>query len=175
LTDTVGFVRKLPHQLVEAFRSTLDEVVEADLLIHVVDVSSPDPEAQIRAVTSVLADIGADRVPQLLAFNKVDRLTPEDKPRLDRLRERYPGSVVLSAATGEGVDELLVALADRLRAMFRVVELVVPYERGDVLAALHRHGEVLSEEHDANGTRVRARLHEADAPRFADFSAQVHD
>jgi GTP-binding protein HflX len=173
LTDTVGFVRKLPHQLVEAFRSTLDEVVEADLLIHVVDVSSPDPEAHIRAVTSVLAEIGADRVPQLLAFNKVDRLTPEDKPRLDRLRERHPGSVVLSAVSGEGVDDLLTALADRLRAMFRVVELVVPYGRGDVLAALHRHGEVLSEEHEADATRVRARLHEADVPRFADFSVTV--
>jgi GTP-binding protein HflX len=173
LTDTVGFVRKLPHQLVDAFRSTLDEVVEADLLIHVVDVSSPDPEAHIRAVTSVLAEIGADRVPQLLAFNKVDRLTPEDKPRLDRLRERHPGSVVLSAVSGEGVDDLLTALADRLRAMFRVVELVVPYGRGDVLAALHRHGEVLSEEHEADATRVRARLHEADVPRFADFSVTV--
>ena len=171
LTDTVGFVRKLPHQLVEAFRSTLDEVVEADLLIHVVDVSAPDPEAHIRAVSSVLAEIGASDVPQLVAFNKADLLSSDDKPRLDRLRERYPGSVVVSAATGEGVDDLLVALADRLRALFQVVELVVPYDRGDVIAAVHRHGEVLAEEHEADATRVRARLHEADVPRFADFSA----
>jgi len=171
LTDTVGFVRKLPHQLVEAFRSTLDEVVEADLLIHVVDVSAPDPEAHIRAVSSVLAEIGASDVPQLVAFNKADLLGPDDKRRLDRLRERYPGSVVVSAATGEGVDDLLVALADRLRALFQVVELVVPYDRGDVIAAVHRHGEVLAEEHEADATRVRARLHEADVPRFADFSA----
>src|SRR5947209_156215 len=171
LTDTVGFVRKLPHQLVEAFRSTLDEVVEADLLIHVVNVSAPDPEAHIRAVSSVLAEIGASDVPQLVAFNKADLLGPDDKPRLDRLRERYPGSVVVSAATGEGVDDLLVALADRLRALFQVVELVVPYDRGDVIAAVHRHGEVLAEEHEADATRVRARLHEVDVPRFADFSA----
>ena len=171
LTDTVGFVRKLPHQLVEAFRSTLDEVVEADLLIHVVDVSAPDPEAHIRAVSSVLAEIDASHVPQLVAFNKADLLSSDDKPRLDRLRERYPGSVVVSAATGEGVDDLLVALADRLRALFQVVELVVPYDRGDVIAAVHRHGEVLAEEHEADATRVRARLHEADVPRFADFSA----
>ena len=171
LTDTVGFVRKLPHQLVEAFRSTLDEVVEADLLLHVVDVSSPDPEAHIRAVRAVLAEIGADQVPELLAFNKADRLGPDDKPRLDRLRQRYPGSVVLSATTGDGATDLVTALSDRLRALFQVVELVVPYERGDVVAAVHRHGEVLSEEHEAAATRLRARLHEVDVARFAGFVA----
>jgi GTP-binding protein HflX len=171
LTDTVGFVRKLPHQLVEAFRSTLDEVVEADLLIHVVDVSSPDPEAHIRAVRAVLAEIGADRVPELVAFNKADRLGPDDKPKLDRLRQRYPGSVVLSATSGDGATDLVTALSDRLRALFQVVELVVPYERGDVVAAVHRHGEVLSEEHEADATRLRARLHEVDVSRFASFAA----
>ncbi len=169
LTDTVGFVRKLPHQLVQAFRSTLDEVVEADLLLHVVDVSSADPEAEMEAVRSVLREINADHVPELIAFNKVDRLGPDDEGGLARLRQRYPGSVVLSAMTGEGVDGLLTALGDRLRAMFEVVELVVPYERGDVVAALHRHGEVLVEEHEEQATRLRARLHQADVPRFADF------
>jgi GTP-binding protein HflX len=170
VTDTVGFVRKLPHQLVEAFRSTLDEVVEADLLVHVVDVSSPDPEAQIAAVRAVLTDIGAGRVPELLAFNKADLLEPPDKRRLERLRQRHPGSVVLSAGTGEGVDDLVTAVGDRLRALFSVVELVVPYDRGDVVAAVHRHGEVLDEEHGPDATRVRARLHEADVARFADFA-----
>ncbi|MCA1691334.1 MAG: GTPase HflX [Actinobacteria bacterium] len=171
VTDTVGFVRKLPHQLVEAFRSTLEEVGEADLLIHVVDVSVPDPEAQIRAVRTVLSEIGADQVPELLAFNKVDRLEPDDKPRLDRLIQRHPGSVVVSAVDGEGIETLLSTVADRLRALFQVVELVVPYERGDVVSAVHRHGEVLSEEHEGAGTRVQARLHLADVGRFAEFQA----
>ncbi|HEX6597127.1 MAG TPA: GTPase HflX, partial [Acidimicrobiales bacterium] len=106
---------------------------------------------------------------ELIAFNKVDRLGPDDAGQLGRLRQRYPGSVVLSAMTGEGVEGLLTALGDRLRAMFRIIELVVPYERGDVVAALHRHGEVLAEEHEAQATRLRARLHEVDVPRFADF------
>ena len=174
VTDTVGFVRKLPHQLVEAFRSTLDELVEADLLVHVVDVSSPDPESQIRAVRDVLAEIGAQDVPELIAFNKADKLDDDgedDFDKLARLRQRYPGSVVLSAATGDGIDDLLTFLSERLRALFRVVELVVPYDRGDIVAAIHRHGEVLSEEHDADATRLRARLHEIDVARFADFRA----
>ncbi|MGH9276652.1 MAG: GTPase HflX, partial [Acidimicrobiales bacterium] len=122
-------------------------------------------------VRSVLSEIGADHVPELVVFNKADLLTPEDKPRLDRLKQRHPGGVVLSARSGEGIDDLLTALADRLRALFRVVELVVPYDRGDVVAALHRHGEVLAEEHEADATRVRARLHEVDVPRFAAFVA----
>jgi len=176
ITDTVGFVRKLPHQLVEAFRSTLDEVIEADLLIHVVDLSSADPEAQIRAVRDVLAEIGAHEVPELVAFNKADNLAargagPDTDALLARLRQRHPGSVFLSAATGDGVDDLQTALSDRLRALFRVVELRIPYPRGDVLAAVHRAGEVLSEEHEADATRVQARLHEADVPRFVEFTA----
>ena len=171
VTDTVGFVRKLPHQLVQAFQSTLEEVAEADLLVHVVDISSPDPQAQIRAVRTVLAEIGADEVPELVAFNKADRLGPDDKPQLERLLERYTGSVLVSAVTGEGIDLLLNRVADRLRALFRVVELVVPYERGDVVSALHRHGEVLSEVHEPQATRVRARLHDADIGRFAEFQA----
>ncbi len=171
ITDTVGFVRKLPHQLVQAFRSTLDEVAEADLLLHVVDVSSADPEAEMRAVRSVLAEIGAEQVPELVVLNKADRLQPGDEGRLGRLRLRYPGSVLMSAATGQGVDGLLAALSDRLRAMFEVVELLVPYERGDVVAAVHRHGEVLSEEHEARATRIRARLHSTDVARFAEFRA----
>ena len=166
LSDTVGFVRKLPHQLVEAFRSTLEVVTESDLLVHVVDSSSPDPESQIEAVRSVLADIGAGSVPELLAFNKGD-IAPEAAARL---AERHPGAVTLSAATGEGIDGLLEVIGDRLRAAAQVVELHIPYDRGDVLAAVHREGEVLTEEHDDSGSHVRVRVDGAGAARFRDFS-----
>jgi GTPase len=164
LSDTVGFVRKLPHQLVEAFRSTLEVVAESDLLVHVVDSASPDPIGEINAVRTVLDEIGAGRVPELLAFNKAD-VTPEAK----RLAAGNEGSVVISASTGEGIEQFLVALGDRLRAGTGVHEYLVPYERGDVVAALHREGEVLDEEHDDDGTRVRARLDAAGAARFVEF------
>jgi GTPase len=172
LSDTVGFVRKLPTPLVEAFQSTLEVVAESDLLVHVVDASAPDPEGQMEAVRSVLDEIGAGEVPELVAFNKTDRLADGVAPAvpLDLLRARHPGSVALSALTGEGIDEVLPALADRLRALESVVELRVPYDRGDVLAALHREGEVLVEAHEDEATRVRARLDPAAAARFRDFA-----
>jgi GTP-binding protein HflX len=160
LSDTVGFVRKLPHQLVESFRSTLDEVAAADLLVHVVDGSSSVVDEQIASVEEVLEEIGAGDVPVLVAYNKSDIAVPE---------HRVAGSVVLSARTGEGIDGLLVGLRDRLKALNRVVELRVPYTRGDVLAALHRAGEVLVEMHDGDAARVRARLDQADAARFGEF------
>jgi GTP-binding protein HflX len=168
MTDTVGFVRKLPHQLVEAFRSTLEEVAEADLLVHVVDVAATDPAGQMDAVRSVLAEIGADDVPELVVFNKADRLR-ERGGDAGRLLERHPGSVLASAATGEGVDEVVAAIADRLRALDRLVELAVPYGRGDIVAAVHRQGEVVSEEHGPDATRLKARLRPAEAARFAEF------
>jgi GTP-binding protein HflX len=164
LSDTVGFIRKLPHQLVEAFKSTLEVVAESDLLIHVVDASSSDPEAQIAAVREVLDEIGARDVPELLVFNKVD-LTADGK----RLVDTHPGSVALSALTAEGVPHLLDVLGDRLRAMSTIVELVVPYDRGDILAALHRDGEVLVESHEEAGTRIRARLDDAPRNRYREF------
>ncbi|MGH9177098.1 MAG: GTPase HflX [Acidimicrobiales bacterium] len=164
LSDTVGFVRKLPHQLVQAFKSTLEVVRESDLLVHVVDSSAPGPQAQIDAVRAVLDELGADRVPELLAFNKAD-ITDEAK----RLAGDHPGSVAISAETGAGLDDLLVAMADRLRLASGVVELVVPYARGDVVAAVHREGEVIDEEHGDDGTRLRARLDQAGAARFAEF------
>jgi GTP-binding protein HflX len=167
LSDTVGFVRRLPHQLVEAFRSTLEEVVEADLLLHVVDASASDVAERIAAVDTVLHEIEADDVPRLLAWTKTDIADVDD---VKQLLAQYPGSVALSAATGEGIPELLTAIGDRLRALARVSEFVVPYERGDVLAALHRAGEVLVEVHDETGTRVRARLPEAAVGRFAEFA-----
>jgi GTP-binding protein HflX len=165
LSDTVGFVRKLPHQLVEAFRSTLEVVTESDLLVHVVDSTSPDPESQMEAVRSVLDEIGAGTVPELLCFNKVDA-APSDA---GRLASRHPGSVLTSALTGEGIDGLLEAIGDRIRARASVVELVVPYERGDILAAVHREGEVLTETFEDNSTRVRVRVDQAGAARFKDF------
>ncbi len=164
-SDTVGFVQRLPHQLVEAFRSTLEEVVDADVLVHVVDGSSSDALRQVAAVHEVLRDIGAGEVPELLVVNKVDLGVDDD---VDRLAVSE-GAVRVSAATGEGVDKLLEAIAERLRALARVVELTVPYERGDVLAALHRDGEVLVEVHADRGTRVRARLGDAEASRFREF------
>ena len=164
VTDTVGFVRKLPHQLVEAFKSTLEIVGESDMLLHVVDSSAADPEAQMAAVNEVLEEIGAGELPQLIVFNKLD-LTPEAK----RLVEHHPGSVAVSAITGEGIEDLLTAVGDRLRALDKVVELVVPYDRGDVLAAVHREGEVLVEAHEEAATRLRARLDPAGASRFSEF------
>jgi len=162
-SDTVGFVRKLPHQLVEAFSSTLEVVAESDLLVHVVDASAADPEAQVRAVREVLAEIGAERVPELIALNKADRAPGA----LPTLLDAHPGAVAISAATGAGVDALLVAVADMLRARAAVIELGVPYDRGDVLAALHREGEVLSEAYEDTLVRVRARLDGPSAARFA--------
>jgi GTP-binding protein HflX len=165
VSDTVGFVRKLPHQLVEAFRSTLEVVAESDLLVHLVDATASDPEEQMRAVRGVLSEIGAGGVPELVVFNKADAAGSEAK----RLAGDHPGSVTISAVTGEGTDELLVVVSDRLRALEQVVELVVPYDRGDVVAALHREGEVLVEAHEARATRLRARLDRAGVARFREF------
>jgi GTPase len=164
VTDTVGFIRKLPHQLVEAFKATLAVITDADLLVHVVDSSAADPDDQVAAVRSVLEEIGGDRIPELIAFNKGD-LTPEAK----RLADLHPGSVAISAVDGDGVDVLLRAIGDRLRALTSVVEVVVPYDRGDVLAALHREGEVLVEQAEADAVRLRARLDDAGRARFREF------
>ncbi len=166
LSDTVGFVRRLPHQLVEAFRSTLEEVADADLLVHVVDAGAPDAEAQIDAVREVLAEIEAGQVPELLAWNKADVAAASD---VDGLLAANAGSVALSARSGEGVDALLVAIGERLRASAPIVELEIPFDRGDVLAALHREGEVLVEVHDSTVTHVRCRLPDPILARFAEF------
>jgi GTP-binding protein HflX len=165
LSDTVGFVRKLPHQLVQAFQSTLEVVAESDLLVHVVDATATDPEGQIDAVRRVLNEIDADHVPELLVINKADASPDGAK----RLAVRHPDAVVISAITGEGIDEMLVAVGDRLRATADVVELLVPFDRGDVVATVHREGEVLFEAHEEGGTRLRARLDQAGAARVREF------
>jgi GTP-binding protein HflX len=164
VSDTVGFVRKLPHQLVEAFKTTLDVVVDADLLVHVVDASAPDPQGHIDAVREVLTEIGAGEVPELIVFNKADRTSDAT-----RLAERNPGSVAISAVTGEGIDHLLRVVGDRVRALTQVTELLIPFDRGDVLAAVHREGQVLVEHPEEGGIRVRARLEPGSIGRLHDF------
>ena len=172
LSDTVGFIRKLPHELVEAFRSTLEEVAGADLLMHVVDAEAEDADGQIEAVRAVLREIDADRIPEMIVVNKIDRASPND---VDALLGTYSDAVATSAVTGEGIDKLLLTIGDRIRALDRVVELVVPYDRGDVLAALHREGDVLVQVHDDRATRVRARIPDAGMGRFAEFVADNQD
>ena len=155
LTDTVGFVRHLPHQLVEAFRATLEEIAQADLILHVVDGSDADPLAQLAAVREVLREIGAGDVPELVVVNKSDVADPIAVEAVT-LRER--GSVVVSAQTGAGIEDLLASLEGALPRHDREVCTVVPYERGDLLARAHEEGEVLDLEHGAHGTLLQARV-----------------
>jgi GTPase len=173
-SDTVGFVRRLPHQLVTSFHSTLETVGDSDLLVHVVDSAAPDPEGQIDAVRAVLAEIEAGDVPELYCFNKSDL----DPKQADRLAEVFPPAVACSAKTGDGLDRLLGEIGEALRAHDRTVELSVPYDRGDVLAALHRNGEVI-DQRDLNGAiSVRARVDEATRRRYEEFTvarSREHD
>jgi GTP-binding protein HflX len=174
LTDTVGFVRHLPHQVVEAFRSTLEVVGESDLIIHVVDGSAPDFEGQVDAVRTVLAEIGADALPELLVVNKADAVTElggEAGEEARQLLAAHTGSVMVSARTGLGIDELLVAMGDRLRVGDRVVELVIPWARGDVLAAVHREGEIVGEVAGEHTTRIQVVLDAVGTSRFREFVA----
>lgn len=157
LSDTVGFVRHLPHQLVEAFRSTLEEVAESDLVLHVVDGSHPDPEGQITAVREVFAEIGAQKVPEIIVINKADTADPLV---VKQVLAREPHAVVVSAHTGEGIDELLSAIEADLPRPATVVDVVVPYARGDLLSQVHESGEIESLDHAADGTHIVARVPE---------------
>ena len=170
VTDTVGFIKKLPTSLVEAFMSTLEEVAEADLLLHLVDASAAEPEMHVDVVRAVLREIGAGDVDELISFNKCDEV---DDATVRQLLEHYEGSHAISAHSGEGIEDLLLAVGDRLRHLTEVVELRIPYARGDALAAVHREGEVLSETHDDDGTLVHARLDDVSRSVFAEFLA--HD
>jgi GTPase len=167
MSDTVGFVRHLPHQLVEAFRSTLEEVADSDLILHVVDGSHPDPEGQIAAVREVFAEIGADKVPEIIVINKADAADPMV---IARLRQREPHSVVVSARTGEGIAEALAVVEDELPRPGVAFEALVPYARGDLLDRLHRQGEIDSMEHTGDGTVVRGRATEALAGELASYA-----
>ena len=164
VTDTVGFIRKLPHELVEAFRSTLDSVRLTDLVVHVVDGSAADPEGQMAAVHQVLEEIGAGAVPELLVVNKADR-----SDEAARLAKAHEGAVCISARTGEGTDALLRAMGERLRSTDRMVELSIPWARGDVLAAVHREGEVVEQEDGDDAALVHVVLDEAGRARFSEF------
>ncbi len=156
LSDTVGFVRHLPHQLVEAFRSTLEEVADADLIVHVVDGSHPDPEGQLAAVREVLEEIGAADVPELVAINKADVADPM---LVSRLLAREPHGVACSARTGDGIDKLVAAIEADLPRPQIEVRAIVPYARGDLINAVHERGEMLEVDHTAEGTLVVARVH----------------
>jgi GTP-binding protein HflX len=167
MSDTVGFVRHLPHQLVEAFRSTLEEVADSDLILHVVDGSHPDPEGQLAAVREVLAEIGADKVPELVVINKADIADPLV---VARLRQREPHSVVVSAQTGEGIGEALEAVEADLPRPQTEVSVLLPYGRGDLLSKVHENGEVISLEHTGDGTLLKALVNDALAGELAEYA-----
>jgi GTP-binding protein HflX len=155
--DTVGFVRHLPTQLVEAFRSTLEEVGDSDLLLHVVDASHPDPEGQITAVRTVLGEIEGFDVTEIVVLNKADLASPET---IARLRSQVEHSIVVSARTGEGIEELRALIAEHLPRPAIEVDVVVPYSRGDLVSRVHTTGELIEEEHLMEGTRVHALVDE---------------
>ncbi|MFZ3451779.1 GTPase HflX [Arthrobacter sp. 7Tela_A1] len=168
LADTVGFVRSLPTQLVEAFRSTLEEVADADLILHVVDASHPDPEGQIAAVRAVLADVDARRIPEIIVLNKADAADPFV---LERLRQREPRTVVVSARTGEGIEELRQAISDGIPRPGIELDLLVPYQRGDVVSRLHsQDAEIISLDHEEGGTRLRVKVRDSLAPELEPFA-----
>jgi GTPase len=172
LSDTVGFVRHLPHQLVEAFRSTLEEVGESDLIVHVVDGSHADPEGQIAAVREVFAEIGASDVPELIVVNKSDVADPLV---VARLLAREPHAVVASTRTGDGVDDVLAAIEADLPRPSVEVDALVPYARGDLISKMHSGGEVLAVEHTAEGSRVRARVNPTLAGELAAYAVSTHN
>jgi GTP-binding protein HflX len=168
IADTVGFVRNLPHQLVEAFRSTLEEVGDSDLIVHVVDAAHPDPAGQIATVRDVIGEVGARALPELIVFNKADLVTPEDRLVLRGLE---PNAIFASARTGEGVREVLEAIAAMLPDPSVEIDLLVPYDRGDVVSSLHETGRVLSIDYADDGTRIRALASPEQAAQLAEFTA----
>ncbi|PFG31049.1 GTPase HflX [Paramicrobacterium agarici] len=170
LSDTVGFVRNLPHQLVEAFRSTLEEVTYADLIVHVVDASHPDPAAQIATVHDVVGDVGSRETPEIIVFNKSD-LIDEDQRLL--LRGLAPDAVFVSARTGEGIERVLEAIEDKLPHPPVDVTLLVPYDRGDVISMLHRRGEVATIDYREDGTFVKASVSEEIAAQVTEFAVEA--
>lgn len=171
LADTVGFVRSLPTQLVEAFRSTLEEVADADLILHVVDVSHPDPEGQIAAVRQVLAEVDARKIPEIIVLNKADVADPFV---VERLRQREPRNVVVSARTGAGIPELLAAISEAIPRPDVKLELLIPYQRGDLLSKLHEtDAEILSLDHEESGTRATVKVREGLAAELEPFAVRA--
>jgi GTP-binding protein HflX len=167
LADTVGFVRSLPTQLVEAFRSTLEEVADSDLILHVVDVSHPDPEGQITAVRKVFSEVDARKVPEIIVLNKADAADPFV---VERLKQREPRHVVVSARTGEGIPELLKAISEAIPRPSVKLELLIPYDRGDLISKLHESdAEIISVDHDEAGTRAVVKVREGLAAELESF------
>jgi len=156
LTDTVGFIRKLPHGLVEAFKATLEEVVQADLLLHIVDISHPQAEEQIQAVNAVLEEIGAGEKPTIMVFNKMDRL--DNKGPLNRLQAHHTHAVAISATTGEGIPVLLAEIGTQLRPKREFLELRVPHEQAAVIARLHKVGQVITRRYSGKTARFKVRI-----------------
>jgi GTP-binding protein HflX len=156
LSDTVGFIKKLPHQLVAAFKATLEEVSEADLLLHVVDVSHPEAEAQIAAVNVVLEELDATHIPMFMVFNKIDRLKSEEGFQI--LRSRYPDALPISAQRGDGIADLVDALAHRFGEHGTNLSLSIPYIDGQVLDLLYKHGTVIDTEYTDKAIHVKVRL-----------------
>ena len=168
LSDTVGFVRSLPTQLVEAFRSTLEEVADADVILHVVDASHPDPEGQIRAVREVIADLDARRIPEIIVLNKADAADPFI---LERMRQREPNHVIVSARTGEGIDELKQKIADTIPRPSLEVKLLIPYNHGEVISRLHAwDAEIKSTAFVSDGTFVTVLVREDVAAELSDYA-----
>jgi GTP-binding protein HflX len=171
LADTVGFVRSLPTQLVEAFRSTLEEVADADLILHVVDVSHPDPEGQIAAVRAVFSEVDARKVPEIIVLNKADAADPFV---VERLKQREPRHVVVSARTGQGIAELLKAISESIPRPSVKMELLIPYNRGDLLSKLHEtDAEILRLDHEEEGTRALVMVREGLAAELESFISNV--
>ena len=167
LSDTVGFVRHLPHHIVEAFRSTLEEVSHADLVVHVVDGAHPDPEGQVSAVREVLAEVGAEGLPELLVINKVDAA---DEETLLRLKRTWPEAVFVSAKTGRGIDELRKAIETHLPRPAVELRVVLPYDRGDLVARIHRTGQVIATRHTDHGSELDVRVDARLAAELARFT-----
>jgi GTP-binding protein HflX len=170
LTDTVGFVRHLPHQLVESFRSTLEEIADSDLLLHVVDGSDEHPEEQVAAVREVLSEIDALTVPEIIVVNKIDTA---DEMTLTRLRHALPGAIFVSARTGEGIERLRLVVAGALPDPAVSVRVLMPFTEGALVSRVHSEGTVLTEEHTADGTRLHARVYPDLAGVLAPFAAAV--
>jgi GTP-binding protein HflX len=166
LTDTVGFVRNLPHQLVEAFRSTLEEVADADIVVHVVDGSHPDPAAQLATVRDVIGEVGARDTTEIVVFNKADLVDPDTRLVL---RGLAPAALFVSSRTGEGVDELRAAIEAALPLPAVEVRALVPYDRGDLVSAAHESGHIVSQDHEAGGTALHAYVSERLAAELAPF------
>ncbi len=167
LSDTVGFIRKLPHDLVVAFKATLEEVIEADLLLHVVDISSPQVEEQIEAVNVVLDELGVADKPTLMVFNKIDRVTTPGLAK--RFTDLYPNSIVVSARTGEGFEAFMAELGKQLRPVREMLVLSIPHSQSEVIAQLHEVGQVLERDYDAAEAGFKALIPPSHRATFEPF------